>query len=407
LNYELIVARRIAFSERKGNMIARPIIRLALIGVALGFTVMVLALSIVTGFKKEISKKVIGFGSHIQISKYAENNSFETQAIQNDSSLISELKLNPEISHIQVFATKAGILKSGDEIGGVVAKGVGKDFDWSFFKSRMVDGKIFNLNIKERTDEVIISSNIARKLRLRAGDHVIMYFIQQPPRVRKFLISGIYETGLEEFDNLYLICDIRHIQKLNDWNQGDVGGIEITVKDFNKIDEVGDQVYAQISSDLNARTIKEIYPQLFDWLGLQNINAIVIIILMTIVAAINMISALIIIILERVNLIGNLKAMGAGNYSIRKIFVYVAAFLIGRGLLWGNIVGIGLCLLQQKFGLLTLDQTSYYISKVPIDLSILNLVLLNVATLCVCLVMMILPTFMITRISPLKALRFS
>ncbi len=407
MNYELIVARRIAFSERKGNMIARPIIRLALIGVALGFTVMVLALSIVTGFKKEISKKVIGFGSHIQISKYAENNSFETQAIQNDSSLISELKLNPEISHIQVFATKAGILKSGDEIGGVVAKGVGKDFDWSFFKSRMVDGKIFNLNIKERTDEVIISSNIARKLRLRAGDHVIMYFIQQPPRVRKFLISGIYETGLEEFDNLYLICDIRHIQKLNDWNQGDVGGIEITVKDFNKIDEVGDQVYAQISSDLNARTIKEIYPQLFDWLGLQNINAIVIIILMTIVAAINMISALIIIILERVNLIGNLKAMGAGNYSIRKIFVYVAAFLIGRGLLWGNIVGIGLCLLQQKFGLLTLDQTSYYISKVPIDLSILNLVLLNVATLCVCLVMMILPTFMITRISPLKALRFS
>ena len=407
MNYELIVARRIAFSERKGNMIARPIIRLALIGVALGFTVMVLALSIVTGFKKEISKKVIGFGSHIQISKYAENNSFETQAIQNDSSLISVLKLNPEISHIQVFATKAGILKAGDEIGGVVAKGVGSDFDWTFFKSRMVDGKIFNLNTQERNDEVIISSNIARKLRLHAGDHVIMYFIQQPPRVRKFLISGIYETGLEEFDNLYLICDIRHIQKLNDWNQGDVGGIEITVKDFNKIDEVGDQVYAQISSDLNARTIKEIYPQLFDWLGLQNINAIVIIILMTIVAAINMISALIIIILERVNLIGSLKAMGAGNYSIRKIFVYVAAFLIGRGLLWGNIVGIGLCLLQQKFGLLSLDQASYYISKVPIDLSIFNLVFLNLGTLCVCLVMMILPTFMITRISPLKALRFS
>ncbi len=407
MNYELIVARRIAFFERKGNMIARPIIRLALIGVALGFTIMVLALSIVTGFKKEISEKVIGFGSHIQISKYAENNSFETQSIQNDSSLISLLKLNPEISHVQVFATKAGILKAGDEIGGVVAKGVGKDFDWSFFNSRMVEGRIFSLSDEKKTDEIIISSNIARKLRLHAGEHVIMYFIQQPPRVRKFLISGIYETGLEEFDNLYLICDIQHIQKLNDWNKGDVGGIEITVKDFNKLDEVGDQVYAQINSDLNAKTIKEIYPQLFDWLGLQNINAIVIIILMIIVAAINMISALIIIILERVNMIGVFKAMGAGNYSIRKIFIYVAAFLIGRGLLWGNLIGIGLCLLQQKFGLLTLDQASYYISKVPIDLSISNLLMLNAGTLATCLLMMILPTIMITRISPLKALRFS
>lgn len=407
MNYELIVARRIAFFERKGNMIARPIIRLALIGVALGFTIMVLALSIVTGFKKEISEKVIGFGSHIQISKYAENNSFETQSIQNDSSLISSLKLNPEISHIQVFATKAGILKSGDEIGGVVAKGIGKDFDWSFFNSRMVEGKIFSLSDDIKSDEIIISSNNARKLRLHVGEHVIMYFIQQPPRVRKFLISGIYETGLEEFDNLYLICDIKHIQKLNDWNEGDVGGIEITVKDFNKLDEVGDQVYAQISSDLNAKTIKEIYPQLFDWLGLQNINAIVIIILMIVVAAINMISALIIIILERVNMIGTFKAMGAGNYSVRKIFIYVAAFLIGRGLLWGNIIGIGLCLIQQQFGLLTLDQASYYISKVPIELSIPHLLLLNVGTLSACLIMMILPTIMITRISPLKALRFS
>ncbi|TAH43298.1 MAG: ABC transporter permease [Bacteroidetes bacterium] len=407
MNYELIVARRIAFFERKGNMIARPIIRLALIGVALGFTIMVLALSIVTGFKKEISEKVIGFGSHIQISKYAENNSFETQSIQNDSSLISSLKLNPEISHIQVFATKAGILKSGDEIGGVVAKGIGKDFDWSFFNSRMVEGKIFSLSDDIKSDEIIISSNNARKLRLHVGEHVIMYFIQQPPRVRKFLISGIYETGLEEFDNLYLICDIKHIQKLNDWNDGDVGGIEITVKDFNKLDEVGDQVYAQISSDLNAKTIKEIYPQLFDWLGLQNINAIVIIILMIVVAAINMISALIIIILERVNMIGTFKAMGAGNYSVRKIFIYVAAFLIGRGLLWGNIIGIGLCLIQQQFGLLTLDQASYYISKVPIELSIPHLLLLNVGTLSACLIMMILPTIMITRISPLKALRFS
>ncbi len=407
LNYELIVARRIAFSERKGSMIARPIIRLALVGVALGFAVMVIALSIVTGFKKEISEKVIGFGSHIQISKYAENNSFETQSIQNDTSLIHILKRNPSISHVQVFASKAGILKSGDEIGGVVAKGIGSDFDWSFFKSRMIEGNIFTVSDTGKTDDIIISSNIARKLKLHSGDQVIMYFIQQPPRARKFNIAGIYETGLEEFDNLYLICDIEHIRKLNDWAADEVGGVEITVKDFSKLDEVGNQVYNGISADLNARTIKEIYPQLFDWLGLQNINAIVIIILMIIVAAINMISALIIIILERVHFIGTIKSLGAANSSVRKIFIYVAGFLIGRGLLWGNIIGIGLCLLQQEYGILQLDQASYYISRVPIHLSVLNLIILNAGTLFICVGMMILPTVIISRISPLKALRFS
>lgn len=407
MNFELIIARRIAFSERKGNMIARPIIRLALIGVALGFAIMVIAISIVTGFKKEISNKVIGFGSHIQISKYDENNSFETQPIQNDSILISTLKKNPNISHIQVFATKAGIIKSGDAMSGLVAKGISSDFDWSFFKGRMQSGTVFVVNDSVKTDKAIISSNIARKLKLHTGDHVIMYFIQQPPRVRKFIITGIYETGLEEFDNLYLICDIGHIRKLNDWNEGDVGGIELSVKDFNKIEEVGDQVYKEISADLDARTIKEIYPQIFDWLGLQNINAMVIIILMIIVAAINMISAILIIILERIKFIGTVKALGAGNYSIRKIFIYVAAFLIGRGLLWGNLIGVGLCLIQKQFGFFRLDQASYYISKVPIDLSIVNLLLLNAGTMLVCILMMILPTIIITRISPLKSLRFS
>lgn len=388
-------------------MIARPIIRLALVGVALGFAVMVIASSIVTGFKKEISEKVIGFGSHIQIYKYAENNSFETQAIKYDSTLINSIRRNPEISHVQIFATKAGIIKSGDEIGGVVAKGIGQDFDWSFFKSRLIEGNIFSVYDQYKSDSVIISASIAKKLKLKSNDQLIMYFIQQPPRVRKFIVSGIYETGLEEFDNLYLICDIGHIRKLNDWDSDQVGGIEIAVKDFDKLDEIGDQIYSEISTDLNAKTIREIYPQLFDWLGLQNINALVIITLMIIVAAINMISALIIIILERVSFIGTVKSLGADNASVRKVFIYVAGFLIGRGLLWGNIIGIGLCLLQQQFGLLQLDQASYYISKVPIHISISNLVLLNIGTLIICLSMMILPTVIITRISPLKALRFS
>lgn len=407
MNYELLIARRIAYAERKGNMIAKPIIRLALIGVALGFAVMVIALSIVTGFKKEISEKVIGFGSHIQISKYSENNSFETQAIQIDSSLVGSLKSNSEISHIQVFGTKAGILKSGDEIVGVVAKGIGPDFDWSFFNTKMVEGETFSLSDTGKTDKIILSSAIAHKLKLHHGDKVLMYFIQQPPRVRKFEIAGVYETGLEEFDNLYIICDINHIRKLNDWNNDEVGGIEISVKDFNNLSKVTDEVYNEISVDLNAKSIIEIYPQLFDWLGLQNINAVVIIFLMILVAAINMISALIIIILERVRFIGTIKSMGASNASVRKIFIYVASFLIWRGLIWGNVIGVGLCLLQQYFGIVKLDQASYYISQVPIDLSVLNLLILNIGTILICTLMMIVPTMMITRVSPLKALRFN
>ncbi len=259
LNYELIVARRIAFAESKGNMIAKPIIRLALLGVALGFAVMVIALSIVTGFKNEISEKVIGFGSHIQISKYSENNSFETQSIQIDSALLGSLKANSEISHVQVFATKAGILKADDEIVGVVAKGIGADFDWSFFNTKMVEGETFLVSDTGKTDKIILSSGIARKLKLHSGDKVLMYFIQEPPRVRKFEIAGIYETGLEEFDNLYIICDINHIRKLNDWNNDEVGGIEISVKDFNNLSKVTDKVYSEINVDLNAKSINEYY----------------------------------------------------------------------------------------------------------------------------------------------------
>jgi lipoprotein-releasing system permease protein len=407
LNYELTIAKRIAFSERKGGMVTRPIIRLALIAVALGFAVMVITLSVVTGFKKEISTKVIGFGSHIQINSFAENNSFETKKIRNDSVLLSVLKAIPDVSHIQVFATKAGILKSGDEIGGVVAKGIGSDFDWQFFKASLIEGDSFTVQDNRINNEIIISQNMSKKLKLSSGDDVIMYFIQDPPRARKFRVKGIYETGLEEFDNLYLLCDIAHIQKLNDWEAGDVGGIELSLKNFKTLDETGNTVYSAISADLNARTIKELYPQLFDWLGLQNINAIVIIILMISVAVINMISALLIIILERVRMIGLFKSLGATDLSVRKIFIYVSVYLIGRGLLWGNIIGIGLCLLQMQFGILSLDQASYYISKVPVAISISSLLMLNAGTLLICVTMMIIPTLIITKISPLRALRYT
>jgi lipoprotein-releasing system permease protein len=407
LNYELFIARRIAFSKEKDTVISRPIIRIALIGIALGFAVMIIALSIVSGFKKQIRDKVIGFGSHIQISNFDENNSYETRPVSKNQPFLNDLRKSPDIRHIQVFATKAGIIKVNEEIEGVVAKGIGSDFDWSYFRSYLVEGEIFSVNEGKRSDSIVVSKNLASKLKLHAGDKLIMYFIQQPARVRKFYISGIYETGLEEFDNLYLFCDIGQIQKLNDWTSDQVGGFEISVSDFDNIDRVARNVYSSTGSELNSRTIMEIFPQIFDWLNLQNINAIIIITLMIIVSAMNMISALLIIILERVNMIGIMKALGTTNISIRRVFVYLAGYLIGRGMLWGNIVGIAFILIQGKFGLLHLDQQSYYLSYVPVNFSLADIALLNAGTMIVCVLMMILPTIVVTRISPLVAIRYS
>ena len=388
-------------------MISRPIVRIALAGVALGFAVMIVTLAIVTGFKIEIRDKVIGFGSHVQISNYDENNSYETKPIERSDSFETALSNIEGVKHVQEFATKAGIIKTETEIEGVVAKGVAKDYDWTYFKNHLVEGEIFSVNDSSKSDAVLISKNLSKLLKLKVGDGLVMYFIQQPPRARKFHISGIYETGLEEFDNKFVFCDIAHIRKLNDWNEKQTGGYELSVKDFSKLDEVASDVYNMTPSYLNARTIRDLYPQIFDWLGLQDINGVIIIVLMLVVSGINMISALLIIILERVNLIGMLKALGAVNFSVRKTFLYVAAFLIGRGLLIGNIVGIGLCLLQKQTGLIHLDQSSYYISYIPINLSIPDILLLNAGTLLICVAMMILPTLIITKITPLKALRFN
>lgn len=406
MNYELFLAKRIAFRQEKGELISRPIIRIALVAIALGFSVMIISVSIVTGFKEEIRNKVIGFSSHIQISNYDENNSYETNPVQIDHNLIQQLEKDPDIKHVQLFATKAGIVKNNDQLEGVVAKGIDNHFDWTFFKEKLVSGNVFQVS-DSKTDSILISKNLADKLELKTGDPLVMYFIQRPPRARKFFISGIYNTGLEEFDNLYLFCDLRHLQKLNDWDSTQTGGYEITIKNFNTLQETGERVYQLTGSELNAKTVNEIYPQIFDWLGLMNINAAIIITLMIIVSGINMISALLILILERVKMIGTLKSIGAENASVRKVFIYLASFLIGRGLFWGNLIGLLFIFLQKQFSFFHLDQQSYYISYVPVHFSIYHLLLLNVGTLFICTLMMIIPTKIITRISPLNALRYN
>lgn len=371
---------------------------------------MIVSVAIVTGFQKEIRDKVIGFGTHIQITKFDSNESLEAQPIEKNQPFYPSFNDVEGIRHIQVFATKAGIIKTNDAMEGAVLKGVGTDYDWSFFQNRIIEGNIPVLNDSTKSKDVIISKILATRLKLKCNDSIRMYFIMQDqtqPKGRKFHISGIYETGLEEYDKVYVIGDIAQIQKLNKWSKTQVGGFEVLINDFNDLDKMSEYVYENIAYDLDSKNIKQLNPQIFDWLDLLDMNVIIILILMILVSAINMISTLLILILERTNMIGILKALGSKNTSIRKIFLYTSFYLIGKGLLWGNIIAIGLCLIQKHTGVITLSLESYSMSHVPINLNISYILLLDTGTIIVCLIMLIIPSFIISKISPVKAIRFS
>jgi len=408
LNFELFIANRI-FSKSKGGF-SRPIVRLGIISVALGLAVMIVSVAIVTGFQKQIRRKVVGFGADIQIGNFEVNSSYEATPIDKNQPFYPSLDTVEGIRHIQVFAQKAGIIKTADQIEGVILKGIGSDFDWSYFKSKMRKGKTFKVSDTVRTDDVIISRSLATRLNLKVDDPLRMYFVvksEMQPRGRKFNISGIYETGLEEFDKLYVLCDIAHIQKLNKWDKDQVGGFEVFIDDFDDLDKMGKLVYETIGYKINSKTIKQLYPEIFEWLQLQDMNVIIILALMVLVAGITMVSTLLILILERTNMIGVLKALGTKNMSIRKIFIYNAVYIIGKGLLWGNIIGVGLCIAQAQFGIFKLNQESYYVSQIPINLNLMPLLYINGGTLLLCTLMLLIPTYIITKISPVKAIRFS
>ena len=413
MNLPYFIAHRLIKGRAEGSSFSRPINVIAVIGIAMGLAVMILAVAILTGFKQHIREKVVGFGANIQIVNFDSNLSFETAPINEVQDFIPKIKQIPGIRHVQVFATKAGIIKTNDEIQGVVLKGVGSDFDWSYFRSNMVDGKVFTVNDSSRTDNVIISKKIAGMLKLRKGDSFIMHFVQDPPRMRKFTICGIYETSLEEFDKMYVYCDIGHIKRLNGWKEDQVSGFEIFIKDFDKLDDmttaVRDAIGYKITEDeekLKVTNIRIKYPQIFDCLNFQDINVMIIIFLMLVVAGFNMISGLLILILEKTNMIGVLKALGSNDITIRRIFLYQAAWLIGKGLFWGNLIGIGLAFLQLKTGLVTLDPTSYYIKTVPVNLQLTHILLLNAGTMAAILIMLLVPSKLISRITPVKAIKY-
>lgn len=411
MNIEYFIAKRIHFRQDRKH-VSRPAVRIAILGIAIGLAVMLLAVSIVTGFKKEIRNKTIGFGGHVQITNFDSNNTYELTPITLSDTLINELAAIPGVKHIQAFTTKPGIIKTNEQFQGIVLKGINQDFDWNFFKSNLIEGGILHIS-DSLQNQAVISKYIANLFNLKLGDTFYAYFMQNQVRARRFTITGIYSTNFIEYDKLFILTDMRHIRQLNDWDDTEVSGYEILIHDFDKIDEIGDQVYYKTANKalpngnmLYTQTIRDINPQIFSWLDLLDINVWVILFLMLAVAGFNMISGLLILILERTTMIGILKSIGATNWSVRKIFLYHSLFLIGKGMLWGNIIGLSICAIQYFTGIIPLDPEAYYIATVPILFNWPLIIGLNIGTLLASILMMIGPSYLITKILPAKIIRY-
>lgn len=405
LNFAGFISSRITFKSKR--TFSKLIVRIAIIGIMLGLGVMILSLAVIKGFKQEIREKVRGFAGDIQIFKTDNNASYEKSGFADSADLVKDVKSVKLVDAIYPYATKPGIIKANDEIEGVVLKGVDKTYNWGYIKKALVSGTV--INFTDTTDvqlQIMISQTIADRLKLKTGDDVIMYFVQNPPRKRKLKIVGIFNIGVDEVDKTFVIGDLALIKRLNDWAKGEIGGYEVRISDFDKLNLAADAIDDNLPIKLKSYTLLDSYPTIFEWLNMLDVNTIVMLVLMIAVAVINMISALLIMILERTAMIGIFKAMGAGNWAIQKIFLYNAAFLIGVGLLLGNALGLGLGYFQQQTHFFKLDQASYYMTFVPIKIVWTDVILLNIGTLITCLLVLIIPSTLVTRISPVKAIRF-
>ena len=384
------------------------IIKIAVTGIAVGMAVMILSMAIVTGFQNEIQRKVIGFGAHLQISKYNPGNAIGEKPISRNQDFIAPLTADPLVKNINAFAYKSGIIAANAKIKGVVAKGIASDFDWDFFNANLLEGNIINLNGESKTDSVVISKLIADKLELALGDKIIVVFVQdQKERKRRFIIGGIYESGMEQFDANIMLCDLRHVQKLNNWEEDQIAGFEVTLHHFDDLEKLDKLIAEYVPWEFSTDKITDQFIEIFGWLELQDLNVYIILILMVLVSGINMITALLVFILERINMIGLMKAMGATARSIGLIFVYNAAYLILIGTFWGNAIGFGIGLLQQQFKFLKLDKTSYYIDHVPVLFDFNAIIWINVGSIIISVVMLILPSLIVGKINPVKTIRFN
>jgi len=413
MSVEYFIAKRIYKERGESRNASPPAIRVAIISIAIGLAVMVISVAVLVGFKKEIREKVIGFGSHIQISNSEFNSSYEAKPIAVSDTLMDYLQSQFNIQRVERFVTKPGIIKMSEDFQGVVFKGVDERYNWDFFRLNLIQGEVLKINSDSILSDVVISQTIADKLNLKLNDSFTAYFVQEPPRARKFHIRGIYQTYFSDYDKIFVILDIKQLQKLNQWDEDMVSGLEIYVNDYNRLDATADSLYFELQTQKDrfdntflAQSIKQIRPEIFDWLSVLDMNVNIILILMLVVSGFSMISGLLIIILEKANMIGVLKSLGQNNTSIRKIFLYLSAFLIGKGLLWGNILALSLCLIQYHFGILKLNPEVYYLTRVPIDISILSIILINIGTLVVTLLMLIGPSYLVANISPAKTIRF-
>ncbi|MDX5422553.1 MAG: FtsX-like permease family protein [Hymenobacteraceae bacterium] len=364
---------------------------------------MIVSFAILEGFRDEIREKIFSFGAHLQVSKYDTNNSYEGAPVSRDIGVTEDIA---GIKKIQPFARKTAIIKTDEEVLGVVLKGVGEDYDLSAMQQNLKGGSLITFNDTTSSKEVLLSQSVASKLRLNVGDEAIFYFIQNPPRARKLQVKGIFNTGLEEFDEVFVIGDIELIRELNNWPDTLVGGIEIVLKNFDQIDRVADEVFEQMHYDLQLEKITDRHAQLFDWLKLLRKNVIIFLVLIVFVATFNMVSTVFIMIIERINMIGVLKALGATDAQIRKVFYFRGLSLTLKGMLWGNIIGLGFCAIQYYFELIPLDPENYYMDRVPISWNVGVIIALNVITLLLTMLAILIPAAMVARIKPVKAIKF-
>ena len=416
MNTELFIARKLFFDKTNKKYLSNKIIRIALFGIALGLAVMIISVAVITGFKKEIRNKVIGFGSHIQIVNFDSNNSYETRPVSMNQAFLPEVKQIDGVTRVEIFATKPGMIKTDDYLQGVVFKGVDQNYNWDFFQNNLVGGRIPQINDSARVNEIILSEQVSQLLQLHLNDYAVIYFLNEDenlPRILQLKVCGIYRTGLEEFDNIFMLGDVKQIQRLNDWQADQISGFEITVDDFSRIEEIEQEVRTRVISYseentaiLRTMNIAREYPQIFDWLAILDMNVWVILILLTLVAGFNMISGLLVLILERINMIGVLKALGSPNWSVRKVFLYLSLYLTGRGMLWGNLLAIGIVVIQKVFHVIKLNPTTYYVDVVPVNFSILHILILNLASITITVFMLLVPSYLISKISPEKAIRF-
>lgn len=414
MNLPLFIARRINGSEDQRRQVSRPAIRIATIGVAIGLAVMIVTVSVVFGFKHTIRDKVVGFGSHIQIQSFMSQQTASPTPISISDSLYNTIRRMKGVRHVARYSMTQGILKTDVDFLGVAFKGIGSDYDVSFLRDHLIEGELPKFSNEKSSYKLLISRMMADKLLLKVGDLVYAYFIwADNVRARKFTISGIYETNMTQFDQTLCFTDFPAPVKLNGWEKDQCSGLEVLVNDFERLDETALHVIKNINrttdkygQTITSQTIHEAYPHVFSWLSLLDINVWIILVLMVFVAGFTMISGLLIIILERTQMIGVLKALGMRNTTVRHTFLWFAVFIIGRGLLWGNIIGIGLVLLQQYTGFIHLDPASYYVDTAPMELNIPIILLLNIATLFICLFVLIAPSFLISHIHPARSMRY-